>query len=158
MPEIDLAAALHAARHAADGPDRITPRSIGALPADSPKVGDTGWRLLALDNGWAGSFKARRIGSVVYISATGLDSSAATSANLLTLPTGFEPGAGFPVRGLANMTSGFSASVSGYIGATGGGANQIVRASSASGWANGSASTQFAVTSAFPTTLPGTPA
>lgn len=32
MPSIDAAAALHASRHAAGGPDQITPASIGALP------------------------------------------------------------------------------------------------------------------------------
>lgn len=98
LVEVDATAKGHAARHAKGGPDEVTPDSIGAAPADDPRLKDTGWRTITLLNGWVGTGASaavnpaiRRIGPNVYVRMRNLNGSAATDATFGSIPAGFLP-------------------------------------------------------------------
>lgn len=135
-----------------------TPAEVGSVPADDPRLRDTGWRLIAPDNGWTGTLRIRRIGPLVFVRAKGLNGAAAANGNVVTLPTGFTPGPDLPAFGVGNSTGSASAATTPFA-AVGGAQNQIIRVGGAtSAWANGSASLDFPTSDAWPSTLPGTPA
>ena len=59
--------------------------------------GDTGWRLLTLENGWTSNTTLiRRIGYTVLMAEYLLDKTAATSDTIYTLPSGFQASLGVP--------------------------------------------------------------
>lgn len=62
MPSVDLAAALHASRHAADGPDPITPADIGA--PDNAQVSGSYYNLSGVSTPF-GPDRAESIGTAV---------------------------------------------------------------------------------------------
>ena len=142
------------------------PGSSTAWRSWTPISVDTGWRVLPLENGWAGTLKVRWVNGQVYVTVRDLNGSAATNSNLTNSLGGsqaFHAGVNNPALGIGHVTSSASApsgNVIGSIGMTGGSQNQILRASSpTSGWTNGAASLSFAAMSTtLPTTLPGTPA
>lgn len=132
--------------------------AMAALPANSPKVADTGWRLLSPENGWTGEIRLRRFGSIVHFRARSLNGTAATSSNVIQIPSGFKPGPNLPAHGMGNKSSN-AQSGSDPIGAVGGGSNDLVRTfGTITTWTGGSASIEWMTSDAFPATLPGTPA
>lgn len=175
MPSITVAAAQHANRHAYNGGDPLSPESIHAAPlkhlheiADVNELAeslsaayttsDTGWRLVSPENGWTGEIRLRRVGSIVHFRTRALNGTAATSSNVILLPSGFHPGPNMPAHGMGNKSSN-AASGSDPIGAVGGANNQLVRTfGSIASWTGGSASIEWMTLDPWPTTLPGTPA
>lgn len=154
MPEIDLAAALHAARHATGGPDPVTPASIGAVDITDPRIGDTGLRNITglLINGWApvasGRWTIQRSGRVVSLGGY-LDGTAATSDDCMTMPTGFY---GYDTTGPWVQFGGTGKTGVGLIQK-----NSTVTLRGAQGTPNIFVSFTVNTNDPWPTILPGTP-
>ena len=135
-----------------------TPAEVGSVPADDPRLRDTEWRLLSPENGWTGEIRLRRVGPVVHFRARALSGVAATSSNVIQLPSGFKPGPNLPAHGMGNKSSSVQ-SGSDPIGAVGGANNDLVRTlGTITSWTGGSASIEWMTSDPWPTTLPGTPA
>jgi len=115
--------------------------------------GDTGWREVAIGNGWTGSVRVRRVGYTVEVVGTGLDGTNATSINVLlaSLGPGFRPQQNIPVMG--RPTSNTSPPVYGSFAAST--ASLQVPVGSVF---NATSGLQFSFTTVdpWPTTLPGT--
>lgn len=111
--------------------------------------GDTGWRELTLENGWAGSVRARRIGSTVDVVCTTL---VAGSSTLITpLGSGFRPQQNIPIMARpANIANPpFYGQVTWQTG--------YLSLPTAQLYGNQSSQFSFTTLDPWPTTLPGTP-
>lgn len=193
MSEIDVAAALHANRHAAGQPDALTPADIGAAPeehehpeildsfdadlgqlltelmgalqgkadvehahdvldvngleselqdkADAADTLDTGWVLVPLEDGWTGTARVRRTGSLVHFNVTDLVGPSTSSlSTFAVVPEGFRAGPGFTAHGIGATSSNTAVgSVAMTATSSGGGPDmsQNVRVSTPSSWSGG---------------------
>lgn len=110
--------------------------------------GDTGWRELALENGWAGSVRVRRVGAMVEVIAGSLVSGSAISVT--TLGTGFRPQRAVPL--LARPAVLTNPPVYGSLTATSG----VLQLATGTAFFADTVQTTFLTTDAWPTVLPGT--
>jgi len=78
-------------------PSYVADPTTGRLVIAGQEMGDTGWRNVSADalNGWVpnGTFPMviKRLGKMVLMRATYLESTGATSSTLYTAPLGFRP-------------------------------------------------------------------
>jgi hypothetical protein len=113
--------------------------------------GDTGWRIITLENGWThGQCLIRRANWTVYLVLVDLDADAATSQTVYTLPTGF--GATGSVRGVVNSNPAIPA----YRIVSNDSTVFIPEYAELNG-ALVSASMTWGTVESWPTSLPGTP-
>lgn len=115
--------------------------------------GDTGWRGVTgpLLNGWTmGSYRIRRVGSVVSFVIGSLNGSAATSSQFETLPAGFQP---YSTEGFTLFFEGNSPTsvYRAYVGSSG----QMTTGTPIPAVNIGGTMT-WLTSQAWPTTLPGT--
>lgn len=115
---------------------RIDALVIGVVP-------ETAWAPVPLLDGWTGTAQVRRFGPVVSLTVQALNGTAATSVNVLDLPSGFRPARGAPVFEDSHKTGSTSGLTNGNLALSGGSDNRTLRASVRAEWTNGNGTLTF---------------
>ena len=109
--------------------------------ADAADVYDTGWIPVPLEDGWTGTARVRRTGSLVHFNVTDLVGPDTSSlSTFAVIPEGFRAGPGFTAHGIgATSSSTAVGSVAMTATSSGGGPDmsQNVRVSTPSSWRGG---------------------
>lgn len=161
--DIGAATATHAASHATGGSDPITPASIGAVPADDPRLLDTGWREMPADE-WISETafpvmskrRLRRVGNTVWAGLEFEYEADKFSYRPSATPLGFRP----DLSGLSFLMAGYSGEPIqiGVFGLNSSGTTFMRTRPGIGSASSGYFTASWTTSDPWPTTLPGTPA